>query len=99
MNLQKLWSLKSIENESKNQKLLNLLTPCLLNGIETANPSGKFWIPIPIANAIAEPIVNTEASPNPNNSGEAKAPKATPTAKPSGMLCNAIASTNKPVWK
>ena len=29
------------------QKLFNLLTPCLLNGIATAIPSGKFCMPIP----------------------------------------------------
>ena len=50
--------------------------------VKVANPSGKFWIPIPIPNATAAPSVYTLA-----NSGITKAPKATPTASPSGILC------------
>ena len=71
-------------------KLLNLLTPCLLIGIETANPSGKFCKPIPMARATAPPIV---APSNP----AATPPNKTPTANPSGMLCKVIASTSKVV--
>ena len=50
--------------------------PSLLDGIEIAIPSGKFWIPIPIARAIAEAIEEVGKS-------ETTAPKATPTTKPS----------------
>ena len=59
---------------------LNLLKPALLIGIETAKPSGAFCNPIPIASAIAPPNVKPISIP------EAIAPKATPTANPSGIL-------------
>ena len=67
-----------------------------MTGVQTcALPisSGKFWIPIPIPNATADPKLKTE-----ENSGEAKAPKATPTAKPSGILWIAIANTKSEVF-
>ncbi len=62
--------------------------PSLLNGTDTEVPSGKFCKPIPIAKATAAPNV---AEGNPC----ATAPKATPTARPSGILCKVIAETNK----
>lgn len=59
-------------------KLFILLYPDLLNGILIAAPSGKFWIAIPIVNDIAEAI---------DTLGNILAEeKATPTARPSGML-------------
>ena len=69
------------------------LNPALFKGMDTANPSGKFWIPIPIPSATAAPKVYTFA-----NSGITKAPKATPTANPSGILWMAIAKTNNEVF-
>ena len=62
--------------------------PCCFNGIETANPSGKFCKPIPIAREIAAPKV---ASGKPNDA----APNATPIASPSGILCIVIARTRR----
>lgn len=62
-----------------NIKLLNLEKPSFLNGIETAAPSGKFCIPIPIANIIA-PIKVVPALPLDIP------PNATPIAIPSGIL-------------
>ncbi len=50
-------------------------------------------MPIPIPNATADPKVNTE-----ENSGEASAPKATPTANPYGILCIAIDNTSNEVF-
>ena len=64
----------------------HLLTPILLSGIDTANPSGKFCIPMPIPKAMADPRVNTAVPSIANKSGDANAPKATPTASPSGTL-------------
>ena len=32
-------------------------TPCRMSGIETARPSGKFWMPMPRASVAAEPKV------------------------------------------
>ena len=57
--------------------------------MDTAAPSGKFWIPIPIATEIA---AKTAAR---GSSELAAAPKATPTAKPSGILCNVMEKTNR----
>ena len=53
--------------------------PSFNSGNDMAEPSGKFWIPIPIATAMAAPILVL-----------ASEPKATPIAKPSGILCNVI---------
>ena len=53
----------------------------------TAVPSGKFCSPMPMASAIAAPSEAPGIS-------EAAAPKATPTASPSGMLCSVIAETS-----
>eukprot|EP00967_Tisochrysis_lutea_P036233 scaffold43597_cov33-Tisochrysis_lutea.AAC.2 len=50
--------------------------PSRMRGIETAIPSGKFWIPMPIARETALPKVAPGEDPI--------APKATPTAIPSG---------------
>ena len=61
--------------------------PSLLKGILTAAPSGKFWSPIPIAKIIAA------VSDDPGMLSAA-APKATPIANPSGILCKVIAITN-----
>ena len=66
---------------------MSLDTPALLNGKETAAPSGKFCKPIPIANAIAAGMV-ADFRPS------AAAPNATPMASPSGMLWRVIANTN-----
>mmetsp|Transcript_41616 Transcript_41616/g.109785 ORF Transcript_41616/g.109785 Transcript_41616/m.109785 type:complete len:273 (+) Transcript_41616:774-1592(+) len=49
-----------------------------MSGIETARPSGKFWMPIPSASVAAEPNVAPGVLP--------MAPNATPTAMPSGKL-------------
>ena len=68
------------------QKTLSATLPFRRKGTETAAPSGKFWIPMPMASAIAAPI---EAAGCP----AAAAPKATPTASPSGILCKVIART------
>ena len=62
--------------------------PSLLKGMETAAPSGKFWIPIPIAKAMAPPMVA-------EGRWAATAPKATPTAKPSGILWSVMANTKR----
>jgi len=70
------------------QRLCNRDIPSHRSGIETASPSGKFWIPIPRARAIAAP---NEAAGKP----AAIVPKATPTARPSGMLCNVMARISK----
>ena len=61
--------------------------PSRRSGIATANPSGKFWMPMPIASAIAPANV---AAGNP----AATAPNATPTASPSGKLCRVMAVTS-----
>ncbi len=61
------------------QKHLNRDIPSLRRGAATANPSGKFWIPMPIARVIAA-IKVAEGKP------DAAAPKATPIARPSGIL-------------
>jgi hypothetical protein len=67
---------------------LILERPSLRNGIETAAPSGKFCNPIPKASAMAPVSIS--------GSGLlASAPKATPTAKPSGILCRVIARTSR----
>jgi len=58
--------------------------------METARPSGQFWIPMPMASASA-PVTVEPSRP------AAAAPKATPTARPSGMLCKVIASTSSVV--
>jgi len=55
--------------------------------IETASPSGKFWMPMPIASAIAPANV---AAGNP----AATVSNATPTASPSGKLCRVMAVTS-----
>jgi hypothetical protein len=56
--------------------------------METASPSGKFCIPMPIARAMAAGNV---AAGKP----VATAPKATPTARPSGILCSVMARMSK----
>jgi len=61
--------------------------PSPRSGSATAAPSGKFWMPTPMASATA-PASVAEGSP------AAAAPKATPIASPSGMLCSVIASTS-----
>ena len=70
------------------KKLFRAEYPCCFKGIETANPSGKFCKPIPIAREIAAPKV---ASGKPNDA----APNATPIDNPSGMLCIVIARTRR----
>ena len=57
------------------------LNPSLLKGTLTAKPSGKFWMPIPKAKRQAA----TKVAPSKLYAIE---PKATPTAKPSGILCS-----------
>ena len=68
------------------QKAFNLLIPSLFNGIDIIAPSGKFCIAIPTANANAPlkviPVFPIKAPAN-----------VTPTAIPSGILCNVTAST------
>ena len=71
-------------------KLLVRLAPARRKGMATAKPSGKFWIPIPMAKAMAPAIVAPSMP-------LAAAPNKTPTASPSGMLCSVIASTNNVV--
>lgn len=60
-------------------KLLKRERPSRLSGMETAAPSGKFCIPMPMATAIAGRVASGVMTP-------VKDPKATPTAKPSGIL-------------
>lgn len=55
--------------------------------METAAPSGIFCMPMPKATTHADNKASSE-KPSPS------APKATPTANPSGMLCNVIANTS-----
>jgi hypothetical protein len=64
-------------DDCPHQKLLVRDTPARHSGMATAKPAGTFCIPIPIANAIDPDSV---AAGNPT----AAAPKATPTARPSG---------------
>ena len=66
------------------------LAPARLRGMATANPSGKFWIPIPMAKAMAPAMVAPSMP-------LAAAPNNTPTAKPSGMLWSVMANTNRVV--
>jgi hypothetical protein len=73
---------------SDQKKLFRDEYPLCFNGIETANPSGKFCKPIPMAREIATPKV---ASGEPNDA----APNATPIAKPSGILCMVITRTRR----
>ena len=61
------------------KKLFVLDIPSLLNGKDTAAPSGKFCNPIPNAKVIAA-INDVPGIPT------ATPPNATPTANPSGML-------------
>ena len=56
----------------------------------TAMPSGKFWMPMPRASAIAPPMVAP-------SSPAAAPPNSTPTARPSGMLCSVMAMTSSVV--
>ena len=70
------------------QKLLNRERPSRRKGMETAAPSGKFCRPIPKARAVAPERV-AEGRP------AAAAPKATPTARPSGMLWRVMAITSR----
>lgn len=58
------------------------------SGSETASPSGKFCIPIPMAKFRADSNVAESVLP--------MAPKLTPTAKPSGILCTVMAMTYRP---
>ena len=62
--------------------------PSRRKGMETAAPSGKFCNPIPKARTIAP--TNT-----PMSGLIARAPNATPTANPSGILCIVMANTNR----
>ncbi len=61
--------------------------PVARSGMATATPSGKFCSPMPSASATA---AGRLAASNP----AAAAPKATPTASPSGMLCRVMARTS-----
>lgn len=64
------------------------------NGSETASPSGKFWMPIPMAKFRADSNVAESVLPI--------APKLTPTANPSGILCTVMAITccnNGKMWR
>jgi hypothetical protein len=65
-----------------------LENPSLLKGIETTAPSIKFCNPIPKASTLARVIVTVSGFPD-------KALKATPTAKPSEILCKVITRTSK----
>ena len=70
------------------RKLRFLEYPSLLRGMETAAPSGKFCNPIPTAIVTAPIKVSTVYGTFPN------APKATPTANPSGILWIVIERTS-----
>lgn len=67
------------------QNALGMLKPAACSGKLTANPSGKFWIPIPMAKFRADSNVAESEFPI--------APKLTPTASPSGILCTVMAIT------
>ena len=58
--------------------------------MDTAAPSGRFCRPMPKARDMA-PARPASGSP------AATAPKATPTARPSGMLCRVTAATSRVV--
>ena len=70
----------------KRNAFLLLPVTCFI-GNEIAAPSGKFCMPIPIASPNAD--IYAAVSP-----ATAAAPKANPTAKPSGMLCKVTAKNN-----
>lgn len=70
------------------RKLLKGGMPSARRGTATATPSGKFWMPMPMASAIAPASVADERS-------AATAPKATPTASPSGKLWRVMAETSR----
>merc|ERR1719318_414695 len=61
--------------------------PAALRGKDTATPSGKFWMPIPRARFLADSKVADFVRPI--------APKPTPTARPSGMLCTVTATIRR----
>merc|ERR1719284_1554940 len=61
--------------------------PAALRGKDTATPSGKFWMPIPSARFLADSKVADFVRPI--------APKPTPTARPSGMLCTVTATIRR----
>lgn len=67
------------------QNARHMLNPAACNGKLTANPSGKFCMPIPMAKFRA--FINDDESELP------MAPKLTPTANPSGILCMVMAMT------
>lgn len=89
-----------------------MLKPAACNGKLTANPSGKFCIPIPMARFLQQQTNQTNefipfadsarmiiavtylADSNVADSVLPIAPKLTPTASPSGILCTVIAITN-----
>lgn len=60
------------------QNARNMLKPAACNGKLTANPSGKFWIPIPIARFLATSNVADSVFPI--------APNETPTARPKNKI-------------
>jgi len=70
--------------KAPNKKDFKREKPSLLRGKLIAAPSGKFWIAIPKVKAIA-----------PYKLEFAKEPKATPIAKPSGILWSVIELNNK----
>ena len=61
------------------QTLFKRDSPSRLSGKETAIPSGKFWIPIPIVGATAPAMVAP-------GKAAAATPKATPIASSSGYI-------------
>ena len=71
--------------EFSHQILLAAEYPAALSGKLTASPSGKFCNPMPIARFRALSKVAVGDFPT--------APKPTPTARPSGMLCTVTAMT------
>ena len=70
------------------RKLRLRLHPSRRKGRDTAAPSGKFCKPMPTATLTA-PIRASGLYPF------CKAPKATPTARPSGILCRVMESTSR----
>jgi hypothetical protein len=70
------------------KKLLARFIPSLLNGKDTATPSGKFWRPIPIAKAMAPPSVAEErlgaADPRRNRGGDNPIIRTSPPSKVHG---------------
>ena len=67
--------------------LLAAENPAVFSGRLTASPSGKFWIPIPMARLLALSKVAEADFP--------MEPKATPTANPSGILWTVTATISR----